>query len=172
MKNIESILKKEIFPIGLVVILCFSRAIPHPWNFTPVLAMGIFSGYYFKNFLLSLFVVILSMFLSDIYLGFHSTMFFTYLSLSVAVGIGALIKNFNFFRIIFAGLISSLCFFLITNFGAWLTLDMYQKNLEGLIQSYVLALPFFHNTLLSTFLYLVFIKLFLDFGAKWKIIKL
>ena len=49
--------------------------------------------------------------------------------------------------------VSNIAFFVITNFGAWLTLDMYEKNLSGLINSYILAIPFFHNTLISTLLY-------------------
>ena len=69
-----------ILPICVILVLSFSRIIPHPSNFTPILAVGIFSGFYFKNFILSFFIVIFSMFLGDIYLGFHSTMFFTYTS--------------------------------------------------------------------------------------------
>ena len=70
--------KYYILPIGLILVLSFSRLIPHPWNFTPILAVGIFAGFYFKNFVLSFFIVIFSMFLGDLYLGLHNTMFFTY----------------------------------------------------------------------------------------------
>ena len=136
---------------------------PHPWNFSPMLAVGVFSGFYFRQFYLSLFVVIFSMFLGDLYLGFHSTMFFTYVSLALAVAIGILIKNFKFSEILVSGLTSSICFFVITNFGAWLTLEMYEKNLSGLINSYVLAIPFFHNTLISTLVFLILIKLLFNY---------
>jgi len=159
MQNLLGISKKVIFPIILILVLSFSRLIPHPWNFTPVLAVGIFSGFYFKQFYLGLFIVIVSMFLGDLYLGFHSTMFFTYISLAVAVILGLYIKHFKFTEILVTGLTSSICFFLITNFGAWLTLEMYEKNLAGLISSYTLAIPFFHNTLISTILYLLLIKI-------------
>ena len=155
-------LKNYLLPICLILVLSFSRLIPHPWNFSPILAVGIFSGFYFKNFILSLFIVVFSMFLGDLYLGFHSTMFFTYISLAVAVIIGLYIKHFKFTEILFSGLVSSICFFIITNFGTWLTLEMYEKNFSGLLQSYVLAIPFFHNTLISTFLYLIVLKLLFD----------
>ena len=161
--------KNYILPVSLILILSFSRIIPHPWNFTPVLAVGIFSGFYFKQFFISFFIVIVSMFLGDLYLGFHSTMFFTYISLVVAVLIGLYIKRFNFTEILFSGLASSFGFFMITNFGAWLTLEMYEKNLTGLLQSYVLAIPFFHNTLVSTLLYLVVLKLLFNFKVKKKV---
>ena len=171
MQNFLAMLKKEIFPISLILILALSRLIPHPWNFTPVLAIGVFSGFYFKQIYLSLFVVIFSMFIGDLFLGFHSTMFFTYISLVVSVFIGFYIKYFKFSEILFSGLTSSFCFFLITNFGAWLTLEMYEKNFNGLLKSYTLAIPFFHNTIISTLLYLIVIKLFFDLGKKKKLFK-
>ena len=166
-KNFQS----YFLPICLILILSFSRLIPHPSNFTPILAVGIFSGFYFRNFLLGVLIVIFSMFLGDLYLGFHETMFFTYTSLTIAVALGLLIKHLKFTEILFSGLASSACFFLITNFGAWMVLDMYEKNLAGLLTSYVLAIPFFHNTLISTFLYLVLLKLLFDFINRKKIIK-
>ena len=171
MNKLNKNLKNYFLPICLILVLSFSRLIEHPWNFTPILAVGIFSGFYFKNFILSLFIVVFSMFLGDLYLGFHSTMFFTYISLAVAVVIGFFIKHFKFTEILFSGLVSSICFFIITNFGAWLTLEMYEKNFAGLLQSYVLAIPFFHNTLISTFLYLIVLKLLFDLAIK-KIFKI
>ena len=169
MNKINKNFKNYFLPICLIIVLSFSRLIPHPWNFTPVLAMGIFSGFYFKNFILSSFIVIFSMFVGDLFLGFHSTMFFTYTSLIIAVVLGLLINKFKFTEILFYGVASSVCFFLVTNFGAWLTLEMYEKNLTGLFQSYVLAIPFFHNTLISTLFYLIILKLLFTFVVKEKI---
>ena len=171
MEKFNKYIKQIYLPILLILILSFSRLIPHPWNFSPILAAGIFSGFYFKNFILSLFIVIFSMFIGDLYIGFHDTMFFTYISLAVAVMLGVFVSKFNFKQILFTGLASSICFFIITNFGAWLTLDMYEKNLTGLINSYILAIPFFHNTIISTLLYLTFSKLLLDFAISKKLIK-
>ncbi len=171
MQNFFITFKKEIFPITLILILALSRLIPHPYNFSPMLAVGIFSGFYFRQFYLGLFIVIFSMFIGDLFLGFHSTMFFTYISLAVAVLIGLYVKHFKFNEILFSGLASSVCFFTITNFGAWLTLPMYEKSLAGLLQSYIMAIPFFHNTLISTFLYLIIFKLFFDFLIRRKKLK-
>ena len=83
--------------------------------------------------------------------GIHSTLLD--ISMGIAVAIGLYIKNFKFKEIIFSGLISSLSFYVITNFGAWLTLEMYAKDFSGLLQSYIMAIPFFHNTLFSTIFY-------------------
>ena len=112
------------------------------------------------------------MFIGDLYLGFHNTMFFTYIALIVPVALGVFIERFKFREIVITGVLSSVGFFLITNFGAWLTLDMYEKNLAGLINSYTLAIPFFHNTLISTFLYLLLCKIiFESFINKKRIVK-
>ena len=151
-----------ILPVVIILSLSITRLIPHPWNFTPMLAAGIFSGFYFKQFYLSLFIVILSMFIGDLFLGFHSTMFFTYISLAIAVGLGFFIKYFKISEILFSGILSSVCFFIVTNFGAWATLEIYEKSLAGLINSYIMAIPFFHNTLLSTLLYLVVLKIIFE----------
>ena len=165
-------LKHFILPIGLILVLSFSRLIPHPSNFTPILAAGVFAGFYFRNFILSIFIVISSMFIGDLVIGFHSTMIFTYSSLILAVAIGLLIKKFNFKEILFSGLSSSVIFFAVTNFGSWLTLEMYEKNFSGLLQSYFMGIPFFHNTLISTLVYLIFLKLLLEFSIKKKLINI
>ena len=163
------IFKVYFLPVCLVLVLSFSRIIPHPYNFSPMLAVGIFSGFYFRQFFLSSFIAVSSMFLGDLYLGFHNTMFFTYTSLIIAVILGLFISKFKFTEILFTGLASSICFFVITNFGAWLTLEIYEKNLAGLFQSYVLAIPFFHNTLMSTLLYLAILKLLFNFSVRKKV---
>ena len=165
--------KTYIYLVLFIAFLVQLRLIPHPPNFTPILAAGVFSGFYFRRFFLGLFIIILSMFIGDLYFGFHNTMFFTYISLSVAVMLGLLIKQLKFSEIIFSGLVSSVCFFLITNFGAWITLDMYEKNFAGLMSSYTLAIPFFQNTLISTFLYLFLFKILFKFTIdKKKLLKI
>ena len=165
--------KTYIYSVVFIAFLVQLRLIPHPPNFTPILAAGIFSGFYFRHFFLGLFIIILSMFIGDLYFGFHDTMFFTYISLSIAVMFGLFIKQLKFSEIIFSGLVSSICFFLITNFGAWITLDMYEKNFAGLMSSYTLAIPFFQNTLISTFLYLFLFKILLKFTIdKKKLLKI
>ena len=67
-------MKKEFFPIVLILILAFSRIIPHPPNFTPIISMAVMSGFLLKNSYTSIVVVLLSMLISDIIIGFHSGM--------------------------------------------------------------------------------------------------
>ena len=165
-KNINSV----ILLASAILALSFARLIPHPWNFSPMIAAGIFAGFYFRHFYLGSFVIILSMFLGDLFLGFHNTMFFTYLSLAIVVLVGLYLKNLKFTNILYGTLASSIVFFIITNLGAWVTLEMYSKDINGLVQSYTMAIPFFHNTLISTFVYLYIFKTLFEFALKKKIL--
>ena len=135
MKKFNINFQNFYLPVSLILILSFSRLIPHPWNFTPILATGIFSGFYFRKFYLSLFIVIISMFVGDLVIGFHNTMIFTYLALTVSVGIGLLIKQFKAFEIFFSGIFSSICFFIFVfyyfrKFEAKIQTKCWEENME------------------------------------------
>ena len=81
MQDLMINLKKEIFPIGLILILALSRLMPHPDNFTPIIALAIMSSYFFRNVNFSYTVMLFSMLLADFFIGFYSHMLFVYLSL-------------------------------------------------------------------------------------------
>ena len=81
MQNLFHSIKHHIFPIGLVLILTLSRLIPHPPNFTPIIAIAMISGYFFKNIYFSLGILLISMLLADVFIGFYNNMIFIYLSL-------------------------------------------------------------------------------------------
>ena len=161
MQNLLGILKKEIFPISLILILAFARLIPHPPNFTPIIAVAIMSGYFFRNVNLSFVVLLISMLLVDVFLGFYKHMFFVYLSLFLITFIFFKISDkINFKNLFVFGFLGSLIFYLVSNFGVWasgvlspVTNLPYEKILNGLINCYFLAIPFFKNTLFSTIIF-------------------
>ena len=147
-------MKKEIFPITLVLILALSRLIPHPPNFTPIIAVAIMSAYFFKNVYFSLAILLISMFISDIFIGFYNNMLLIYFTISlISFTFFQFAKILNSKNLLFFSLAGSVIFFVISNFGVWLFGDLYEKNLNGLIYCYTLAIPFFVNTILSTILY-------------------
>ena len=80
MQNLLVILKKEIFPIGLILILALAKLIPHPPNFTPIIAVAIMSGYFFRNIYLSFAVLLVAMLLADTFIGFYNNMLLHQLS--------------------------------------------------------------------------------------------
>ena len=160
MQNLLGILKKEIFPISLILILALARLIPHPPNFTPIIAVAIMSGYFFKNINLSFLALIVAMLVSDLFIGFYENVIFVYASLLLITFIFYKISNKISFKNLFIyGFVGSLIFFIVSNFGVWAlgspgVYDIaYEKNLNGLVQCYILAIPFFGNTFLSTLIF-------------------
>lgn len=135
--------------IGVFLVLASSRFIPHPPNFTALIALGFYIPVFFGLRFAP--IVAICFALTDIFIGFHTTTLFTWGSI---LFIGYLSKFFfkSISIRIIGALSGALLFFIITNFGVWFT-GGYEKNLDGLIMCYTLAIPFFTNTLLSTLLY-------------------
>ncbi len=143
-----------LFITGMIVLGALSRFIPHLPNFTPLASMALFGGALYSNktkaFLLPLFIL----FLSDLFIGFHATMLFVYAGFLAIAGIGLwLKKRLSVANVIVAALLSSVLFFVLTNFGVWVMYDFYPKNFAGLTEAYVAALPFFRNDLLGNLFY-------------------
>ena len=160
MQNLLAALRKEIFPIGLILILALARLIPHPPNFTPIIAVAIISGYFFKNLNFSLLILLIAMLISDLFIGFYENVFFVYASLLLITFIfNKISKKINFKNLFIYSFAGSVIFFVVSNFGVWVlgspgVYDIaYEKSLSGLIQCYVLAIPFFGNTFLSTLIF-------------------
>ena len=144
----------KYFILIIIILAAVTRLIPHPPNFTPLIAIGLFGGAYIHNRSLAVLIPIGAMFLSDLFLGFHGTVYFVYGSLLLVTILGMLlIKKITIRNYTIAALSSSFLFFLITNFGVWLTSSYYPKNIQGILSCYTMALPFLGNTLAGTLLY-------------------
>jgi hypothetical protein len=144
--------------IAVVLVLALSRLVPHPPNAVPIAAMALFAGAFFSNTMLAYLVPLAAMLLSDLILGFHSTVWYVYAGVVLTVFIGSMLKHITFFKVGLAAVLASIAFYLITNFGAWLHHDMYPQNMNGLLQAYVAGIPFLRNALVANiiFSYLVF----------------
>ena len=141
--------KKQIFPVGLILILALSRLIPHPWNFTPVIAVAMMSGYFFKNIYFSLSILLIAMLIADVFIGFYENMIFVYLSLMlIAFVFFKISKKINFKNLFIYSFGGSLIFFIISNFGVWALgspgLDNipYERNLNGMLYFFAKSIPF------------------------------
>ncbi len=139
----------------LILFAAFSRALPHPSNFVPVMALGVFGGALFADRRLSFVIPIAAMILSDAFLGFSEITIFVYLSLIAAIYIGVKINGKISVKNVFLSAIAgAIVFFIVSNFGAWLLDPTYRPlSFESLIRCYYLALPFFRNTLLGNLTY-------------------
>ena len=137
--------------------LTVSRLIPHEPNFTPVLSISILGFLFSTNLWFKVLMVLGSMFFSDLIIGTHNFIIYVYFSLMLLIIIS---NSKNYIYMMFLG---PLIFFIITNFGVWLHSSYYTKNIDGLTQCFYMAIPFFKNTILSTFFYCILILLTKNF---------
>jgi hypothetical protein len=146
-----------LLPVVFVIIGLLFRLIPHSANFSPIFAIALFGGVYFSDRRLALLIPVTALFISDLFIGFYSpvVMASVYAGMILTSRLGLWLKNHKSVINIFGtATASALLFFLISNFGVWLNpVSGYAKDLAGLIQCYVLALPFLKNTLASNLLY-------------------
>ena len=133
----------------------FQSSYPVLLNFSPVAALSLFGAAYLKDKKFAFFVPVVIMFLSDCVLGFHKTMFFTYGSFALIsfVGFSIFENKISTARVLVASLSASLIFFVVTNFGVWLMENMYPKNMSGLVDCYVAAVPFLRGSLLGDLIF-------------------
>ena len=159
------------FVLGFILIAAFARIIPHYPNFTPLCAIALFGGKYFNNKYIAYLLPLLALWFSDILINnfilnnyfdgftlFYSGFYWQYGSFILITLIGRkTLKNISFIRLLGISISSSLLFFVISNFGVWISSSFYSKDVFGLIASYVAAIPFYYGTLSGTIFYSFFL---------------
>ena len=144
--------------IGCVGIMFLFRVIPHPPNFTPVIALSLYLPIFFGLWSIPFFI--LGFAVTDYFIEFHSLLIWTWSSLAL-VGLLSQLAKGKVTRLLLA-FTGALIFFLISNFGVWLTSSFYESNIQGLINCYVMAIPFFTNTLISTIIFGALIEILIS----------
>ena len=137
--------------IAYVLIICgfLFRLIPHVPNVVPVAAIAIFAGAYLDK-RIAPWLPLAIMVLSDLIIGMHRTVFFTWGAFLLIGFMATWLKDHRSLQNVFAAsILSAILFFVISNFGAWLVMGEYPPNLAGFVTCYVRAIPFFRNTLIS-----------------------
>ena len=142
MNKVES---KAIF--GLVILAFCTRLLPHPPNFAPITGIALFTGHHFVNKRLALFIPIFCMFVTDLYLGIHSLMPIIYLSFVMISMLGFRAKSISLGTVV----VASSLFFILSNLGVWYF--YYPLNWAGFINCFILAIPFFVNSLMGDLFY-------------------
>ncbi len=162
-----------MFSILIIVGGVLLRLVPHIPNFAPISAMALFGGVYLKK-KYAITIPLVAMILSDyllLYINpfrskifdfshfyplsamFHSTTIYVWGSFLISGLIGIWMRNKKSpSNVVFSSLAGSIQFFLITNFGVWAT-GMYSRGMDGLIQSYIMGIPFFKWTLFGDLFY-------------------
>jgi hypothetical protein len=149
----ENFNTKVLVVAGIVLFAAVMRLVPHYPNFTPVAAIALFGGAHLSKKWLAFLIPLAALFISDMILGFHSFMLPVYLSFALVVLLGTRINKIKIFTVAGASAASSTLFFLITNFAVWAGSPYYPQTFAGLMQSYTMAIPFFHSSLLGDLFY-------------------
>jgi len=139
-------LQLVIWAVGVTLLLGLSRIIPHPPNFTPILAVAVFIPFLTNSWKTAVPITLGAMFIGDLYWGLHSYMAWTYAAVVLSSMLALNVKLFT------SSILAPVLFFIVTNFGVW-TSGYYGYTIEGLIACYIAAIPFFHMTLLGTLIY-------------------
>ena len=161
-------MKKNLLLIVLfIAIIFFGRILPHPYNFTPLIAVTLLSSYSLSNKFLAIMIPLVGFWISDLFMNnyiyagyfadftvFNSGMIWTYGAIVLVALMGSSFLNkISTVKIVLASLSGSTIFYLISNFGVWALSSMYAKTLTGLVQCYSLALPFYGTSLMGDLIY-------------------
>ena len=143
--------------LGIFAALAASRFVPHPPNFTSLLALSFYVPAILGIRYLP--ALIISFFITDLIIGFHGVTLFTWGSI-ILIGLMSKFFTKNITKRFSGALIGACIFYVVTNFGVW-SLGAYGFSMEGLITCYTLALPFFGYTIVSTMLFSAIIEVIL-----------
>ena len=160
-------MKKYWFASVLIAIAVISRVLPHLPNMTPITALALFGGSYLGR-RWSLIVPLLALLISDYFIGFYSGMLWVYGSF-IAIGcIGIWLRDHRTIGMtVAATLAGSILFFIVTNFGVWISSEVfYPHTVSGLLTCYAAAIPFFRNTVIGDFLYVTILFGLFETGVK------
>ena len=149
--------KKENVLISFVLVAVLMRLLPHPPNVAPITAVALFAGTFFDKKHWAMLMPLLAMIMTDIFLGFSMITPVVYLSFLAITAVGIRFKKMNISTI----LLSSLVFFVLSNFGVWVL--YYPLTAEGLTTCFTLAIPFFINSMLGD----IFFSALLLFGYRF-----
>jgi hypothetical protein len=144
----ENLLYRTLLALAMIVLAAALRIAPHPWNFTPVGAMALFSGALLKDRRLAFLFPLIALFVGDVFIGFHKLIPIVYASFLVNVAIGLWLRDRRTIaRISLATLLGAIQFFMVTNLAVWQFLGGYPHTASGLAACYIAGIPLFWNTL-------------------------
>src|ERR1019366_4762522 len=134
--------------VGIVGLGACTKLLPHPWNFTPLIAIGLFAGSQARFVTTGVLATLSALALSDAVMGFYSGFWYVYGAALIPVLLGRLIRNrTGVVAIVAAALGSSVSFFLVTNFMVWATGSLYPHTMAGLAICFTAGIPFYQNQL-------------------------
>lgn len=144
---------------SMILAAAATRLVPHPPNFTPILAIALFGGARLPR-RAAFAVPLLAMLASDLGIelvggrGIHALLPVVYAAVAACVVAGFFLRTRSgALGTVAAAVAVSVLFFVVTNLAVWAAGGLYPMTARGLGECYLAAVPFFRNTLLSTVLY-------------------
>lgn len=138
--------------VVLAAVVVSARLVGHLPNFTPIIAVSLFAGFFFAQRWLAIVLIVAAMGISDLFLGFYqpAIMLVVYASLLLPIAARSILrKGLTVPRIGLTAVGCSFTFFLATNLAVWLFSGMYVLTITGLVECYVAALPFYKYQLMG-----------------------
>jgi hypothetical protein len=140
-------------PLLLILLAVVAQLVPHPFNLTPIGALGLFAGAHVRPGLAWL-VPLVALAVGDAVMGFYDPVVTAGVYLGFLAGplLGRLLlgRRQSPLRVGSAVVAGSIVFFLVSNLAMWMSvLSMYPRTLDGLVACYVNGLPLFGWTLLG-----------------------
>lgn len=144
--------------VWLLTIGIFGRLIFHVPNVTPITGLSLFVGATLSRGM-AILVVFVAMFVSDLCLSFifgypviGYFSLFTYSGFAMIVLVSSKLR-YSQITFPFYVLTMSCGYWVWTNFGVWLTGNLYPKTLAGFGLCYYMALPFLRNAIVGDLIY-------------------
>jgi hypothetical protein len=153
-----------IIALGLVLMAGLARIINHQmhlYNFELVGPVALFCGAVFTNKRIALLMPLLALLVGDLYIqiayllhatpmkGFYGIeQLFVYAGMIGVALLGTQMGQPKAVKVLGYAVAGSVVFFIISNFGVWAG-GYYGYSIQSFINTYVLAIPFYKNTLIG-----------------------
>lgn len=165
----------RMVPVLILTIGILSRIVLHIPNFSPVYALALFSGAYLDK-RLSLVLPVILLMVTDLVLGVYPDAPFTWMGMASIAAFGWILRERKgIWNVLGVSVLASVVFFVISNFGVWIMGGLYSVDLKGLTDCFVMAIPFFKHTLISTVVYSVILIMgfekFLKVRSSWSVVR-
>ncbi|MDO5664344.1 MAG: hypothetical protein Q4G63_03680 [Bacteroidia bacterium] len=165
----------------MILLAAFSRLLPHPPNFAPIGGMALFGAAYYIRKVWAYLIPIAAIWISDLVLNnvvyaayfdrfvwFYSGSLFTYGAFALIVLMGTFtLRKVYVPQLLFSVLCASVLFFVVSNFGVWLSSGLYLHTWEGLTACYIAGIPFFKNTVLGDLVYSIALFALFEISLSW-----
>ncbi len=175
---------RTFFILGAMIVAAVSRALPHPANFAPLSAMALFGAATLRDRKLALAAPLLSLLASDLVLallyglglseawGFYPAMWGVYAAMLAVTVLGFVLRRrgsalWRPMRIAGVGVVGAGLFYVVSNFAWWVSSGDYPLTAAGLLDCYLLGLPYFLKSLAGDAFYLTTLFGGLALGQLW-----